>query len=85
MLLDESENLSVKEKVERAFRQTQEKNIELFNSYVRGGIEVMYERFMDECREDCLYRTYEFITNFKKELEGTLYDKEIKKLLNSWK
>lgn len=93
MLIDGGRKISAEEKIERAFRydsqdkENQDKNIEIFNSYVRGGIEVMYENFVNECRtkEDLLYRTYEFISNFQKESDGTLYDKEIEKLINGWK
>ncbi len=48
LLLDESDGLSEQEKIDRAFRgpQTEEEfnhNVELFNSYARGGIEYLYE------------------------------------------
>ena len=48
LLLDESDKLSNEEKVNRAFRgpKSEEEfahNVELFNSYVRGGIEFLYE------------------------------------------
>ena len=48
LLLDESEGLSKEQKIDRAFRkpETEEefkRNVELFNSYVRGGIEYLYD------------------------------------------
>ena len=50
--------------------------MELFHDYVRGGIEVMYEQFTDGCQtqDDYLSKTYEVMTTFKKELEGTSDD-----------
>ena len=48
LLLDESDKLSAEERVNRAFRgpKSEEEfnhNVELFNSYARGGIEFLYE------------------------------------------
>lgn len=47
LLLDESRGLSVEQRVDSAFRnpETQEeyeRNMELFNSYARGGVEYLY-------------------------------------------
>ena len=57
MLLDKTTELSTEERIDRAFRydsqpekaEELQKNMELFHSYVRGGIEVMYEQFTDGC------------------------------------
>jgi len=91
MLLDKSVELTPEERVDRAFRyDTQpekedlfKQNMELFNDYVRGGIELMYERFTDGCttRDDYLSKTYEIMTAFKKEIEGMSYEDEIAALL----
>ncbi len=88
MLLDESTNLTDEEKINRAFRCDEhseefQNNLELFNSYVRGGIEIMYEKFTDGCRtqEDYLDRTYEVINSFQKELDG-ISDEDISQLIN---
>lgn len=48
LLLDETSGLSKEERIDRAFRQPSTKeemddNVELFNSYVRGGIEYLYD------------------------------------------
>lgn len=47
LLLDETSNLTKEKRIDRAFRGPTTKdefdsNVELFNSYVRGGIEFMY-------------------------------------------
>ena len=92
MLLDKSTELSDEERIDRAFRydsnpdksEELKKNLELFNSYVLGGIEVMYEQFTDGChaREDYMNRIYELMTNFKNELEGKPIDDELSRLIN---
>jgi len=91
MLLDKTTDLTPEERVNRAFRYDTlpekeaefKQNMELFNDYVRGGIEVMYEHFTDGCTtmDDYLSKTYEVMTDFKKELEGTSYADELKKIL----
>ena len=63
MLLDKTTTLEPTVRVDRAFRydvQEDKKeefaaNMDLFHSYVRGGIEEMYEQFTDGCR----YRRHE--------------------------
>lgn len=93
MLLDKTENVSADEKVERAFRYDAEpdkkelfkNNMELFHDYIRGGIEIMYERFTDGCitRDDYLNKTYEVLVTFKKEIEGISYEDELVKLIKN--
>lgn len=51
LMLDESRGLNTEERIRSAFRipETKEEydaNMELFNSYVRGGIEFMYEQLV---------------------------------------
>lgn len=51
LLLDETSNLTDEQKIDRAFRgpETKEEfdaNVELFNSYVRGGIEILYNELV---------------------------------------
>lgn len=91
MLLDDSENLTPAEKVDRAFRYDTlpdksdelKKNFELFHDYVRGGIDLMFEKFTEGCqnREDYLEKTFKVMTEFKKELDGIDYSAEIDKLM----
>ena len=91
MLLDKTSDITMEERVDRAFRYDSDESkseefkqcMELFNSYVRGGIEVMYEQFTDSCntRDDYLMKTYEVMTDFKNELEGISYEDELAKLV----
>ena len=93
MLLDDSENLSPTERIDRAFRYDAlpekadeiKKNLELFHDYVRGGIDLMYEKFVDKCitREDYLEKTFAVMTEFKAELDGIDCSAELDKLIKS--
>ena len=91
MLLDESQ-LSTEERLDRAFRydanpekETElQTSIELFNSYVRGGIEYMYSHFTTGCtsRDDYIRSIFEVSRNFKDSMDGVSYEEKIKHLLN---
>ena len=71
MLLDKSAELTTEERLNRAFRYDSQpdktdvlaENMELFHSYVRGGIELMYEQFTDGCtsREDYLEKIHDIV------------------------
>ena len=80
MLLDETSNLDVQERINRAFRDDADDaapgklvaNMELFNSYVRGGIEEMYEQFIDGhgvTADEYLDRAMDVMETFKDELD----------------
>lgn len=91
LLLDKTTQLDPSERVDRAFRyDTQEDkkeefaaNMELFHSYVRGGIEEMYEQFTGGCstRDDYMNKVYEIMTAFKQEISGISYEDELAKLI----
>ena len=91
MLLDDSENLTPTERIDRAFRYDSlpdkadevKKNLELFNDYVRGGIDVMWEKFTEKSynREEYLEKTFSIMTEFKKEIDGIDYEAELAKLM----
>lgn len=51
LLIDEDDHLTKQQKVDRAFRGPKDEtefkaNVDLFNSYARGGIEVLYEELV---------------------------------------
>lgn len=91
MLLDKKTHLDPQTRIDRAFRYDVQddkkeefaKNMDLFNAYVRGGIEEMYEQFTNGCttREDYMNKIYDIITTFQKELEGISYEEELNKLI----
>lgn len=81
LLLDQSGNLDSTQKIDRTFRddaldQTSEKvvsNLELFNAYVRGGIEQMYELFIDNhgiTEDDYLERAITVMREFRDDVQG---------------
>lgn len=91
MLLDKKTVLEPSVRIDRAFRyDVQEdkkdafaQNMELFHSYVRGGIEVMYEQFTEGCstREDYMNKIFEVLTTFRAEIAGIAYEDELAKLI----
>lgn len=91
MLLDKSVELTTDERIDRAFRydtlpEKEEEfkaNMNLFHDYVRGGIELLYEKYTDGCTtdDDYLNRVYEVLTTFKKEIEGESYEDELADLI----
>lgn len=91
MLLDQTTALQPDVRVDRAFRYDVQEdrkkefddNMELFHSYVRGGIEEMYEQFTDGCttRDDYMNKVYDVLTIFKKEIAGLSYEDELAKLI----
>ena len=69
MLVDDS-SLSADEKINRAFRSEEEKKrFELFNSYVRGGIEWLYEQFTTgtTTHDEYIAKINEIVSSFKEE------------------
>lgn len=81
MLLEKSSKLESPERIDRAFRddaneddpEKLKQNLELFNSYVRGGIEEIYEEFIDvhgTTPEEYLDRAMEVMEQFRSDLKG---------------
>lgn len=71
MLVDNSTGLNADEKINRTFKSPDApENMELFNSYVRGGIEWLYEQFTEgtTIKDDYLAKIYEIVDSFNSEL-----------------
>lgn len=91
LLLDQTTDLEPEERINRAFRYDSQPGKEeefkhcmrLFNSYVCGGIEVLYEQFTEGCAttDDYLSRIYEVMTTFKNEINGISYEEELEKIV----
>lgn len=91
MLLDESTGLSPEERLDRAFRDgaqgdDQDKlsaNLDIFHSYVLGGIDVLYEKLVDGCitRDDYLTRIYDLTCSFADEVTGGAGDERLTELM----
>ena len=93
MLLEQKTDADTKQRVDRAFRDdanTQEpdklrSNMELFHEYVRGGIEEMYEEFIDGKEnnpDELILNAVDVMESFKNELDDSFnYDNIIDNIL----
>lgn len=69
MLLENSKEINLDERVTRAFRddslknESHKQNMKLFHSYVLGGIEVLYEKIIEKgaTEQDYIKNAYEFM------------------------
>lgn len=76
MLCHDGDNLTNEEKIKRAFRDDTNKdnlteNMKIFNSYVLGGIDILYKKFTENCitKDDYLNAIYELVEGFHRDLE----------------
>lgn len=90
MLLDESTGLGENQRIDRAFRVTDanpeslKENMDLFHSYVYGGIEVLFEKMAKGCTtiDDYIDQIYEVAEGFQVDVDGVSYDELIEKEMN---
>lgn len=78
MLLDDSEGLSLEERINRAFRDDSnsdisdkhQNNLELFKEYSLGGISILYDKILKEGidADAFMKNSYEFIKSTSEEL-----------------
>lgn len=93
MLLDETSEHTPEGRINRAFRETATdrdsvslaENMKLFNSYVLGGIEFLYEEFTDGCetRDACIKKIYNVVTDFYNDLHIESLDIQIHEDMSS--
>lgn len=92
MLLGQTSNLESPERIDRAFRddandsepEKLKANLDLFNSYVRGGIEEIYEELIDghgTTPEEYLDRAMEVMEEFRNDLRGKEPEVILEKLM----
>ena len=74
VLSDDSLGLTEEEKINMAFREDNNdesirKGMELYTAYFFGGLEVLYEEFVQKCitEDDYIRKMYEFVSEFKEE------------------
>lgn len=74
MLTDKSTGLSEDERIDRAFRddtndEAVKNNMQLFNDYFLGGLELLYDAFVLNCTtdDDYINKIYEYVSAFKKD------------------
>lgn len=93
MLLDKNSDLTDEQIVNRAFRDDAagadtdkiKENLELFYSYVLGGIEILYETLTDGCTMEIDYidKAFDKMKSFRDELQGVPYEEKYAELINN--
>lgn len=71
MLLDNSKDTQLEDRINRAFRDDSlndvsnkhQENMKIFNAYVHGGVEVLYEKIIEKgaTEQDFMKNAYEFM------------------------
>ena len=81
MLLDSSYEPDVKERIDKAFRHMGENpaDEERFDSYVRGGVDVLYEKLIEGANNptDYITRLYEFVEEFQERFNASISSEDI--------
>ena len=74
ILTDDSQGLTNEEKINWAFREDDnedsvKRGMELYTSYFFGGLEILYNEFVNECitDDDYVRKMYEIVSEFKDE------------------
>lgn len=84
ILTDPSNKYTSEEKIDRAFKGDSDEgilkeNMDLFNSYFLGGIEILYETFIQECttNEDYVDKIFEYVDKYYRQMNLDEDDEEI--------
>lgn len=87
MLLDDGTDLSEDARVNRAFRDdlmaerndNHKENMNLFNSYVRGGITFLYENLLSDAynRDERISNIIDFVVDFNNDFIREIYTEDI--------
>lgn len=84
MLSAQKDSLSIEERTDRAFRfdkneEKRKEGDELFQSYVLGGIDVLYEKILADTNEldDYLYNLFEFFNEYNERYNSLISSTEI--------
>lgn len=84
MLLDKQYEPNEDKRIDKAFRQMGEdpKDEERFDSYVRGGVDVLYEKLIEGASDpdDYINNLYEFIEEFQDRFNSEISSDDIMKL-----
>ncbi|MFD1928855.1 hypothetical protein ACFSFY_12510 [Sporosarcina siberiensis] len=96
MLLDNTKNSTLEEQINRAFRadshsslkELHKENMSVFNSYVRGGITVLYEELIRDStvREDQFKNIHDFVKGLDDDFNlvvEELAERELKSVLDA--
>lgn len=81
MLLDVGYEPDVKERINKAFRHMGENpaDEERFDSYVRGGVDVLYEKLIEGANSpnDYVVKLYEFLDEFQERFNSSISSDDI--------
>ena len=84
MLLDKQYEPDENKRIDKAFRHMGEdpRDEERFDSYVRGGVDVLYEKLIEGAKnpEDYINKLYEFVDEFQDRFNSEVSNEEILKL-----
>lgn len=93
MLLDEESEPDEDKRLYRAFKFSEEtpedaalisKNMDIFNAYFLGGLEILHEEFVEQCQDtdDYLKHIYDYVNRFNDEQDGDAIRNGINKYFN---
>lgn len=75
MLTDKSTDLTDEQRIDRAFRTDSDEeavkaNMQIFNEYFLGGLEILYDVFVNNCINDDDYidKVFSYVDRFKNEM-----------------
>ncbi len=94
MLVDEESEPDVEKRIYRTFNLSEKtdedkamvaEGMQIYNDYFLGGVEVLYEQFVNECvdRDQYLNRMYQYTKRFNEEQDGDALKADIDKILNN--
>lgn len=83
MLLDRENEPDEQKRVDKAFRATSQEDEDLYESYVRGGVDILYEKLIDGCEtpESYIQRMIEFVDEFSTRFNDLIKIDEVRKLI----
>lgn len=84
LLLDSNYEQDEKKRIDRAFRylgskETKDEDIKLYESYVRGGVDVLYEKII-EGPSEYINNLYDFLEEFDERFNQSVSDTDIEEL-----
>ncbi|MEG0834522.1 MAG: hypothetical protein RR413_03665 [Christensenellaceae bacterium] len=89
VLLDDSATLTQDERINRAFREENNdisilEGMKTFESYFLGGLEILYETFVNSCTtdDDYINKIFEFVSGFKCEQDIDEMELDLERLLS---
>jgi len=88
ILLDDSSDITQEQRINRAFReldndQSINEGMKTFNEYFLGGLEILYDEFVQTCTtdDDYINRIYNYVEDFKKEQDIDSLEIDVEQLL----